>query len=180
MTKKYNLKKIALWTFITTIIISALLGISALSGQYSQTNAKVLGSTATIGGFSLLIISSIVVYKKYPYVSYGGIISSLIGTFLFLNFIWSNSNDWDNQLKLVGDAITFSVLFAHSALILNIQPRKKFIKTAQNITIGLASLTALIIIMMINESIDFNIQFVGIIAIANVAMTILTPVLNRT
>jgi len=85
------LKKIFLTTLIIALSISALIGAFVLLiGEFGETEAKLLATTLSIGGFSIAGLCASIWYdrRKFLLFSLSGIITSILGLFYSIILIW--------------------------------------------------------------------------------------------
>ena len=91
MKQNFNFKKTFLITMIISLSISALIGIFVfLFGDFGETEAKLLLTTLTIGGYSLTGLCCSVLYEKRKFtpLAISGMIISTVGFLFTVMVIW--------------------------------------------------------------------------------------------
>lgn len=187
MEQHFNLKKTFLISMIISLIVSALIGIIIfLFGDFGETEAKILITTLTIGGYSLTGLCCSTLYEKKRAISlaFSGIAVSIIGFLYTVLAIWEiiDLNSWDGfKPLLIFIILAFSI--AHSCLLLLIRSEKPIIKNSLFATIGFIGIVALMLILLVFEAIDepgeFYFRLLGVFAILDVLGTIVVPILNK-
>lgn len=179
-----NHKKLFLITLIVALSISALIGIFVfLFGELGDLEAKLLVTTAAIGGFSLTGLCCAV----DPDLKLGGIkipqlgmIASVLGFLIAFVTIWEII-DPDDTWQLLIAMIVIAVTMAHMSLISLLRPKASYIETIRKVTIFFILLTSLCILFFVViefEGASFLYRVLGIFAILNVLGTISLPILN--
>lgn len=190
MEKNFNFKKISLTIFISSLILSALVGIFIfIFGDFEETQSKILLTTLAIGYYSLtsLCCSSVNEKKSLKLVSATGITISIVGLIYTTLLIWDSTfiyslSDW-NKLRLLVTFIVLSFSFAQAYLILSIKTVQKIVNLVTLITatvIGLTALVALLLLFEVFDPLQDNyFRLLGTLAILNVLGTITTPILSK-
>ena len=181
-----NYKKFFLRTFIAALSVSALIGIIIfLFGDFGETEAKLLGTTLAIGGFSITALGCSTIHEQDEFRAFS-LIGMLISVFGFLFTVCAIWALFDSDHKWVAQTVfTFiilSVSTAHGSLLLQIKAKSKLIRNALIATIVFISIvTAMLIKATINdfEDSDFFFRLLGVFAILDVLGTITTPILNK-
>ena len=185
MEQNFNFKKTFLLTMIISLSISALIGIFVfLFGDFGETEARLLLTTLTIGGYSLTGLCCSVLYEKRKFTSLAlsGIIISIIG-FLFTVLVIWEAIDLDDSWKALIIFIVLAASTAHSCVLLFIKSEKSLVNGALSATLIFISIVAIMfIILVLNEFDDvgeFYFRLLGVFAILDVLGTIVTPILNK-
>lgn len=154
-----------------------------LFGELGDLEAKLLITTASIGGFSLTGLCC----AADPDLKLGGIkipqlgmIASVLGFLIAFVMIW-DIIDPDYTWQLVLAMIVVAVTMAHLSLISLLKPKAGYIQTIRKLTIFFVLLTALCVLFFIIiefEGASFLYRILGVFAILNVLGTISLPILN--
>lgn len=186
MEQHFNFKKIFLIILITSLSISALIGIFIfLMGKFEQTEVKLLLSTLAVGGYSLTSLCCSILYekRKFIHLAFYGMLISIIGFIYTLSIIWKLINYDSLELKILVIFIILSSSIAHACLLLLIKPNKITIKKILFMTIVFIFIVALILIIMILTNFElyeeFSFRLLGVFAILDVLGTIITPILKK-
>jgi hypothetical protein len=188
--KKGKLRKILLITMIAALSFSALLGIWViLFGQGSEIEGKILLTTTSIGGFSLLsLCCSLLIEKsgKQSVISWLGFVSCIGGFLAALLLIWFQEIfDFNIELllKWLLIFIIFSVSFAHMSILLLIKPQKLSVWVVTFTTVILIAMVAILLLLMVFELIDYDkewfFKLVAVLAILDVLGTIVSPIMSK-
>lgn len=179
-----NYKKIFLISLIIALCIGALIGIFVfLFGELGELEARLLVTTASIGGFSLtgLCCSADPALKlagvRIPQL---GRIASVLGFLIAFVTIWEII-DPDYTWQLLIAMIVIAITMAHLSLISLLKPKVGYVETIRKVTILFILLTALCILFFVViefEGASFLYRLLGIFAILNVLGTISLPILN--
>jgi hypothetical protein len=166
-----NVKKIALYGLIASLILSALAGIYIfLFGEFKETEEKILITTMSLACFSLCGLCSSFLYNKNRYIglAFGGLIFSA-ATFLYsLVIIWVNIND-DIVFRSFFISMIITICAAHGCLMLLVVPVRKLILYLRTFTLffNVAFGVMLSIIIIIDDLVekDFTFRLLGVLAI---------------
>jgi hypothetical protein len=185
MKIKIDVKKIALYGLIISLILSALAGIYIfLFGEFRETEEKILITTMSLACFSLCGLCCSFLYNKNRYIglALGGLIFSA-ATFLYsIVIIWVNIND-DIVFRSFFISMIITICTAHGCLMLLVVPVRKLILYLRTFTlffnVAFGIMLSLIIILdtLIEE--DFFFRLLGVFAILVVLGSILTPLLHK-
>ncbi len=187
MEQNFNFKRTFLITMIVSLSISALIGIFIfLFGDFGETEARLLLTTLTIGGYSLTGLCCSVLYEKRKFtpLALSGMIISIIGFLYTVLVIWEAIDlDHDFTWKALIIFIVLAASTAHSCLLLLIKSEKSLVNSALSGTIIFISIVALMLIILVLNEFDnvgeFYFRLLGVFAILDVLGTIVTPILNK-
>ncbi|MDQ3017093.1 MAG: hypothetical protein M3R25_10310 [Bacteroidota bacterium] len=181
---QFNYKKYFLTTLVGALSISALIGIYIfLVGDFGETEGKILATTLSLGGFSLLGLAcaASINKPKLRTFSKAGMIFSVIGLLLTISIIWEILDPDDTWMTTVMFLI-LSFSFAHVSLLLLISPKTKGVKIVLTATIVCIGIVAVMLIKTtfneFNDG-DFYLRLLGVFAILDALGTITTPILNK-
>ncbi len=189
--ENFNLKKFFLYLLVCSIALSALMGIWAIiSGEFGELQGKILGTTTTIIGTSILGLAC-GVYLENPraknsptyFVPIAGIVFAVISAAIILWMIWGSGSLGEEFLfKTLGVSLVFSVSFAQLSLLslarLAIRLRWAII-TAYISVLMLASTVSAVILFSQGEDNFFILRFIGVLAVVDAAVTVMIPVFHR-
>lgn len=186
-----NIKKIFLYTLIGSIAISALLGILAiLSGEFGDFQSRILLSTLTIVGTSILGLacgaflespkSQNPQLKIIPII---GILLSIISAALILLLTWKVIGS-QNSEALKAIAVTGILAFSLSQLSLlslaNLSKNFQWsLLLAYFVILSLASIISVIIIIEPSGESDFVFRLIGVLGVVDAALTVIIPIFHR-
>lgn len=187
MEQNFNLKKTFLISMIVSLSISALIGIFIfLFGDFGETEARMLLTTLTIGGYSLTGLYCSTLYEKKRAISlaFSGMAVSILGFLYTVLVIWEIIDlDILDNFKPLLMFIILAFSLAHSCLLLLIKSEKPIIKNSLFATVGFIGIVALMLILLVFEAIDdpeeFYFRLLGVFAILDVLGTIVVPILNK-
>jgi len=185
MEENTNFKKVFLITMIVSLSISALIGIVVfLVGNFGETEAKILLTTLTIGGFSLVALCSSILYDKHRYVFFSalGMIVAVVGFLISTLAIWEILN-FDDIWKTIIISIILSVSVAQSSLLLLIKSKKTVVNISLMLTFLFIFIVAFMFIVLIlfeiSKDFEFYFRLLGVFAILDALGTIVTPILLK-
>jgi len=177
-------KKYLLRTTIVALSLSALLGIIIfLFGEFGETEAKILFTTLTLGGFSLTGLSSSVSYKipKLKSFSQVGILCSLLGFLVTLIAIW-NIISFENIWKLMFIFMVLSASFGQVSFLLFLTPKTLKVKYIKLATIFFIVIVGFMLLKSIVSEFgegELYYRLLGVFGILDVLGTIASPIMNK-
>lgn len=184
---KHSLKRLFVIGVVTSLVASALTGIFVLlKGSFDDTDWKILGTTLTVGVFSITSLANLrnldSEFSSYRSFAIASITISVAAFFLAAFLIWG-SGSWDDLWKF---AITLSVLAvssAHSSLLLPLRQKNNSQKILVTGTLTFIGAVAGMIIYLIwvrdTDVGDFYYRLLGVFAILDVLGTIVSPILAK-
>lgn len=182
-----NLKKTFLYTLIASIAFSALLGIWAiLSGDFGEFQAKVLGTTLTIVGTSLLglacgafLESPRSAEKPLKIIPIAGIILAFVASINVLIMIWVQiDNVW--KVAAVSGIFAFSLAQLSLLSLANLSVRFEWVTMAAYLVIlSLAAINSILIIVEPSSESNFVMRLIGVLAVIDASITVVIPILHR-
>ncbi len=185
--KNLNLKKTFLNTLIGSIVVSALLGIWAiLSGEFGEFQARILGTTLTVVGTSLLGLacgafwesprSSEMALKAIPA---AGIILAFVAALMVLIMIWGKYDDiW--KAAAISGIFAFSLAQLSLLSMANLAKRFEWVLTvAFLVVLSLAAINSILIIVEPESESNFVMRLIGVLAVIDAAITVMIPILHR-
>lgn len=179
-----NARKLFLLTLIGSLTVTALIAIIIfLSGEFGDTQGKLLFTTLAVGVYSLtgLCCTSLYDKQRYTVPASLGLIASVAGFIIALFTIWGErftQTDW----RLTSTSLIVAVTFAHASLLLLINTAKRITQLVRALTLGCITVVAGLLIYMIfggNDELDILLRLVSVFAVLDVLGTILTPLLRK-
>lgn len=172
----------ALYVLIVSVSLSALLGVGALlSGDFGDLEVRVLLSTLSVSGASILAMASAAAWERQsgrPWAAVG-IGASIAGFSLVLIGIWLEPRG-DFLWKLAASLITAGCAGAHGALLrlARLAPAHRWLVMA---TLVIAALLALVVVVEILTKGDGEglWRLVGVLAILATTGSLVTAILQR-
>ena len=182
MEEKVHLKKIFLISLIISLSISALAGIIIfLIGNFGEIEIRILLTTLTIGGFSLIGLgfSSLYESKKLPLFSISGLILTVLSFITAILEIWDISpfNTWKATLIF----IILGASFLQASLILLAKSDKFIVDVSVLSTMFFISVVAILLIayILVEDVGEIYFRILGAVAILDGLGTIVTPILVK-
>jgi hypothetical protein len=182
-----NLKKTFLYTLVASIAFSALLGIWAiLSGEFGEFQAKILGTTLTVVGTSLLglacgafLESPRSAEKPLKTIPIAGIILAFVAAVNVLIMIWWQTDDvW--KIAAVSAIFAFSLAQLSLLSLANLSARFEWVTMAAYLVIlSLAAINSILIIVEPHSESNFVMRLIGVLAVIDASITVVIPILHR-
>jgi hypothetical protein len=182
-----NLKQTFLYTLIASIAFSALLGIWAiLSGEFGEFQAKILGTTLTVVGTSLLglacgafLESPRSAEKPLKTIPIAGIILAFVAAVNVLIMIWWQTDDvW--KIAAVSAIFAFSLAQLSLLSLANLSARFEWVTMAAYLVIlSLAAINSILIIVEPHSESNFVMRLIGVLAVIDASITVVIPILHR-
>lgn len=188
----FNLKKFFLYLLICSIALSALMGIWAiLSGEFGSLQARVLGTTLTVVGTSVLGLAC-GAFLESPRsrtsralfaVPLGGVVLTVLSALITIWQIWI-SFGWGSEgvFKTLLVSTIFAFSLAQLSLLSLAQLATRFrwaIVTAYVVVLLLASIVSLLIITEPAGSDGGIWRLIGVLAVLDAAVTVSMPIFHR-
>lgn len=185
-------RRAAIVALVVSLSITALIGIAVLlTGSFGEVQGRILTSTLTIAGFSILALCHLaVVGRPVRVVGFAGLAVSAIALALGLVLIWMPWYAWSSGSgdiwRWFGITGILAVSLAHANLLLLLASRRQpVIRVAMAITLVAIALVALLIILPIvsdgripGSAWDTYWRWLGVIAIIDVLGTVTLPVIG--
>jgi hypothetical protein len=186
MPTKHLLKRYFITAIITSLVISALIGIFViLLGSFGEIEARILLTTLAIGIFSITSLANLrnleSEHRSYRRFAGLSIIFSLIAVLFTLSLIWISVEHTPWKPALVFFVLAVST--AHASLLLPSRSRSTLLDVAVTTTLAcIAFVAGFLIYLIIAENADlgeFFYRLLGVFAILDVLGTIVTPIIAR-
>jgi hypothetical protein len=190
-----GVRRIAIWTVIISLVVTALIGIyTIVSGEFGETQSKVMLTTLAVAGFSILALCHLAVFgrdvKVFGWVGIGtsGVALGLAATLIWWNWTDYMSEPRDLYLNLTKSfavSALVAVSLAHANLMLLLQNSPlRWIRTALSVALVFITIVpALVIPVLLTDGTfppmsfqDVYWRFFGVILILDALATIALPV----
>ncbi|HMO58352.1 MAG TPA: cupin domain-containing protein [Roseiflexaceae bacterium] len=174
--------RIALYTLIGSVVISAGLGIVAiLAGNWGWFEIRILLTTSTISAASIGALACAALWERRQTrpVPLSGMVLIGSSTMMIILGIWGDI-DSEGYWKLALILAAFAVATAHIALLslARLAPRFGWAMIVASIAIyGLAAIISATILF--EDSTSFGFQLMGVASIVAASMSILIPIFHR-
>jgi hypothetical protein len=182
-------RRIAIIAIIVSLSLTALIGIiTLLSGDFGETQGKVLLTTLILAGFSITVLCHLaVVGRALRVVGFVGFAVSAVALVAGLILIWSDLSDSEGVWKTFGVFGILSFSFAHANLLLLLgQRRNTVVRALLYTTVAIIGVVALMICLPIltdgdipGSNGDWYWRLLGVVAILDVLGTIVLPITGR-
>lgn len=190
-----GVRRVAIWTVIISLVVTALIGIyTIVSGEFGETQSRVMLTTLAVAGFSILALCHLAVFgrdvKVFGWVGIGtsGIALGLAATLIWWNwsdFMYQPSDLYLTLTKSFAISALVAVSLAHANLMLLLQNSPlRWIRTALSVALVLITIVpTLVIPVILTEGTfppmsfqDVYWRFFGVILILDALATIALPV----
>lgn len=175
-----------LYSFILSLSACGLIGITILlRGTFGSLEARVLGTTAAIGGASILAMAAAVAWetRRWHPVGPAGMLAVAVALLTILVLIWDLAPRASGLTfeRWSGTSTVIAVALAHTALLALARLHRRF-ELIRQCTVGVIALLGLLIIRVIwwepiND--DLLPRLIGVLAILDACGTIAVPILHR-
>lgn len=187
MAMELKTQRVLLVGFIASISLCGVIGIFCmLLGEMSDLVARVLATTATVGGASIFALASAIPWerKRWPPIGPLGMIAVAIAFVLLLVLIWLDPHRWQHAklfFKALVSACVFAVALPHIGLLSLARLHRQYELVRYGTVGAIALLAATIVVMVVGEIEpgDVVIRYIGAIAILDACGTIAIPILHR-
>jgi len=190
-----GVRRIAIWTVIVSLVFTALIGIyTIVSGDFGETQGKVLLTTLAVAGFSILALCHLAVFgRDVKIFGWFGIGTSGVALTLAAVLIWWDFSDsmyqpgglYLNLTKTFAVSALVAVSLAHANLMLLLQNSPlRWIRNALSVALVFITIVpTLVIPVIVTEGTfppmsfqDVYWRFFGVILILDALATIALPV----
>lgn len=185
-------RRSAIIAIVVSLSLSALIGIiTLLSGDFGETQGKVLLTTLLLAGFSITVLCHLAVVGRalqvVGFVGVGVSAVALVAGLLLIWRDWGNYDDVEPLLKTFGVFGVLAVSFAHANLLLLLgQRRNQTVRLLLYITVAIIGAVALLLCLPIatggeipGDNGDWYWRLLGVVAILDVLGSIVLPVTGR-
>nr|WP_274637538.1 hypothetical protein [Microbacterium bovistercoris] len=183
-----RLRRVVVAVIIVAFTIAAIGGIIVLlGGDLGETAARVIGTTAVVGAFSVAVLCcAALLGKPLQSVGVAGVIVSVIAAALVIWTVWYTGGSdswWELTSKLTGTAVMLSIAASLACLLLLLADRRRAaVRVGLFITLGLFAVVAVLIGVLIwaPDAVDDTVfpRTLGIAAILAALGAVVVPVLS--
>jgi hypothetical protein len=174
------LTKLALRTLISSVVISAALGIFAILSGGGWQQARILFTTASISGASMCMLACAALWeRRQTPESLPGIALALCGAVLVITGIWA---EFDSEWYWKGTAtvVVFAIASAHMCLLSLASLAHRYSWALAVAAIAIFGLAIIISWMVVAEEAGAGwFRLMGVTAILVASMSILIPIFHR-
>ncbi len=186
-----GVRRAAIIAIIASLAVAALLGIIALlSGDFGETQARILGTTLTVAAFGTTALCHLaVVARPVRVVGYVGIAASAIAAVCALVLIWGDL-PWEQLDPVLKGLLVFGIVAASLAqanlLLLLSGRRHRVIRVALAVTLVAIGVVAVMFILPIvtdgaipgDDGEEAWVRTLGVVGILDALGTIALPILG--
>jgi len=182
ISQENQVKKVFLYSLITSVVLSALLGsIAILKGNWGWVEVRILLTTLTISAASIcgLACGAYLATKRGRILPVAGICLSLVSGLLLVAGMWLDAHS-EAYWKLAASLSVFAAAFAHLSLLSMARLASRFrwtLAVAYFFILGIATVSVFIIL---SEPMGNNWIWRLLVVMANgdAAITLLTPIFH--
>jgi hypothetical protein len=174
-----SLRKVTLRVLAISVVISAVLGVIAiLAGDMSELGLKVLLTTMTISGTSLLALASFAAWNHARVFSRVGLAASLATATILIGGIWFDANVVSVEVLLT--CIILGIAGAHGSLLslARLAPQHRWARSAAHVVGTLLVTAVLALLWDFVEGTDGLWRLLGVLTILDAAATVMIIVFH--
>lgn len=177
-----QVKKAFLYSLVVSVTLSAILGMAAIVlGRFGWIEVRIILTTVTIAGASIagLACGACLEHGSNRLLPVPGIVFASIAALLIIVGLWVEV-DSEAYWKTTMCVSVFGVACAHLSLLSMARLAEQFrwaFPAALVIILGVASLVSAFVIFEVSDSMAY--RFLGVVAIADGAITVLIPIFHR-
>jgi steroid delta-isomerase-like uncharacterized protein len=176
------IRKLSLKVFIGFLAFTALIAIvTVLSGDFGDTQMKILATTFTISAASICSMSCAAFIEKRRRTSLGlaGIFLCITGSILLIAGMWPEI-DSDEYWKSTITVIVLAIAFAHAFLLLlpELDKKQKWVQRFASVSIGILAIQCIVAAWGEIENEDYY-RFLAVVAIIVGLLTLVVPILMK-
>ena len=172
--------------FIVSIALCGLIGAwCVLFGTFGDLEARILGTTASIGAASILGLCSSIAWGRQAWQPVGPIGVGIVSLALFLAVvgIWGDADNWrhaERYFKTLGVACTLAIAFPHIGLVGTARLRTGYEWVRIGTVVAVALLASQISVSIVLEvGNDLWFRMMGVLGIGVACGTLAVPILHR-
>ncbi|MBK6749342.1 MAG: hypothetical protein IPG67_04865 [Acidobacteria bacterium] len=179
------LKRVFRYLLITSVAISALLGIGViLFGNFGELEVRVLLTTLTVTVTSILGLACGAYYEtgRGRNLPLAGIVLSLVSALMVFLIIWNVLDDNSNFIKATLTAVMLAVSCSHLSLLSIARLDRRFAWSQIAAFVFVAVLDAILLYILWFEPTsdsDLVSRIIGVLSILIASITVITPVFHK-
>lgn len=174
-----SLRRAFLWSFLAFLGLTAFVAIGVmLGGDFNDTMARVLGTTATVSAGSVLAMACAAFRERERVTGTVGIVLAVVASALGVMLLWGDRFDEDfGRATLL--AVTYAVAVAHAELMLlgRLPARYRWVQWTLVALIAVMAVTLTPVICGEVHDDEALARFLGVLAILIALGTLAVPVL---
>lgn len=180
-----DIRKVFLYLLITSVAISALVGIAVLLfGNFGHVEIRILMSTLTVTAASIGGLACGAYYEtgRGRILPLAGVVLAITAAILTFFIIWNVGDESETFLKITGNVTLLALACAHLSLLFLARLDRRFILTRTVAQVCVWALTALFMYIIWAEPVgdsDILYRVMGVLGIVLAAVTVVTPVLHK-
>jgi hypothetical protein len=182
ISQENKVKKVFLYSLITSVVLSALLGsIAILRGDMGWVEVRIFFTTLTISAASIcgLACGAYLATKRGKNLPLAGICLALISGLLLVAGMWLNPR-MEAYWKLAASLSVFAAAFAHLSLLSMARLARRFRWTPAVAYIFILGVAAISVFIILSEprGNDWIWRLLVVMANGDAAITLLTPIFH--
>jgi hypothetical protein len=177
-----EVRRVALWVFIAFLTLTAIVAIvSLLSGEFGDTEVKILVTSLTISGASICAMScaAFIERRRSRALGIGGIVLAVLAAGLVIAGLWSGTEN-EHYWKVTGTAGVLAIAFAHGFLLAlpELERRHRWAQLAAAASIAVLALQILVAMWAEIED-EAYFRVLAVVAVLVGFETLVIPILMR-
>ncbi len=183
--KQINLKKFFLYLLITSVGVSALIGIGViLIGNFGELESKVLLTTLTVTLTSILGLAcgAYLETGRGRLLPFAGIACAVASAGMWMFIIWAWQTENDAFVKILMSITLFAASCSHLSLLSLARLEKRFMWARYAVHGAVWSLTALLLFLIWStrwHDEEIVGRIIGVLSIVIGALTVITPIFHK-
>lgn len=186
-----GLRRVSIIVAIVSLSLAALIGIvMILSGDWDTIHWRVLGTTAIIGAFSILVLADLTIAsRRLAWVGWLGVAAALIAAMSVLLVLWEVLEDRDGDVfRIFAMATVVAIALAVASLLLLLADRRNTaVRVVLPLTLALIGIASVMLLLTVatdgdipGENGDAYWRFFAVAMILAVLGAVVLPVLGLT
>lgn len=183
--REFNLKKLFLYLLITSVAVSAVIGIVVIIiGNFGELETKVLLTTLTVTVTSILGLAcgAYLETGRGRLLPIAGIVCAVVSAVMWMFIIWAWQDHNDTFVKVLMSVTLFAASCSHISLLSLARLEKRFMWARYAVHLAVWSLTALLLFLIWSER--WHIEeivgrIIGVLSIVIGALTVITPIFHK-
>src|SRR5690554_708999 len=96
-----GLRRAAIIAAIASLTIAALVGIvTILSGEWGETQSRIMGTTLIVGAFSIVALADLTVAgRRVRWVGWIGVLVAVVAAVTAILMVWNVLDEWNDAFK---------------------------------------------------------------------------------
>ncbi len=182
ISQENRVKKVFLYSLITSVVLSALLAsIAILKGNWGWVEVRILLTTLTISGASIcgLACGAYLATKRGKILPVAGICLALISGLLLVAGMWLDASS-EVYWKFTASLSAFAAAFAHLSLLSMARLAPRFRWTLAIAYVFILGVAVILVFVILSEprGNDWIWRLLVVMANGGAAMTLLTPIFH--